>query len=155
MTYGELLELSDSAEYKKRYQVEYCDRYIYTHDGIKVRFYEDVFEHAFYKNKNKREGDKSIFCFDRAKRMLWIKKALMDTKLTIYQGWDSKKKTTSKDRRVCLVSQDGYVVVISMHQRIKKTAKFITAFICDDQDVINKIKSNPIVIYPELIDTVT
>ncbi|MFA1643514.1 hypothetical protein AB5N96_11665 [Chryseomicrobium imtechense] len=144
-SYEAFLDLPDLAEYKKVFEEEYCNQEVFTFDGIKVGFHPDMFEHAFYKNANRRKGDKSIFCFERAKRMRWIRKVLLDDDLTIYQGWDSKKKAASPDRRVCLVTPDGYVVIIALNRKNNKYARFITAYICDDVSVINKVKSNPII----------
>lgn len=37
------------AELRELWRCEYCRKVIHTHDGIRVRFYEDQFDHAFMK----------------------------------------------------------------------------------------------------------
>ena len=59
-------------DYKKYYVEKYCKKGLQTFDGIKVKFYEDQFEHAFYESSNKIKRNKDVFSVDRALRIDWI-----------------------------------------------------------------------------------
>lgn len=144
--YCEFLSLATESEYREYFIENYCNRRIYNHLGILVRFYPDVFDHAFFRSSNRFCKDKAIFCMERAKRMKWIKQALNDDTLYIYEGWDSKKKRYDNTNKVTLVTPDGYVVVLRMVR--EKQAKFITAYIIDDDDVEDKIKKSPCFFIP-------
>lgn len=140
--YGSLTVLNTEAEYRQFFNEEYCNKVIFTHDGIEVKFRPEHFNHAFFKNASRRAKDKSLFSRERAERITWIKQALQDTNLTLYAGWDSKKKRYDHTRRVCLVTPDGYVVVLRI---ISDTnAVFNTAYLIDNPDVEAKIKGSPI-----------
>lgn len=145
--YDELLILNSETDYKTYYINEYCNKENYTHDGLRVKFRPERFEHAFYESKSRKKKDKSIFSWDRATRMNWIKKALNDRSLTIYAGWDSSKKRYDHTRRVCLVTPDGYVIVLRLAG--PNTAIFVTAYVIDDPEVEAKIKSSPIIWNPQ------
>ncbi|WP_336046928.1 hypothetical protein [Solibacillus ferritrahens] len=146
--YATLTHFETEDEYRAYYITEYCNQKIYTHDGIEVVFYEDVFEHAFFKSGNRRiRGDKTIFSSERAQRIHWIKSVLLDSGLTSYVGYDNKKKCYDNSRRVTILTPDNYVVVLSL--RASGKAKFITAYLCDDEDeTINKIKGGPVIYQP-------
>ena len=118
--------LSSPKEYKKYYVKKYCKNELQTFDGIKVKFYEDQFEHAFYESSNKRKRNKDIFSVDRAKRIDWIEFVLKNPKAELHLGWDRDKKIFNKDRRVAIISPEDYVVIIRINEN--NTAKFITAY---------------------------
>jgi hypothetical protein len=151
--YSELLFLKTENEYKNHYIEEYCNKVIHTHDGIEVKFRPEKFSHAFFKNASRKNKDKSIFSMERAQRINWIKKVLQDEELHIYAGWDSSKKKYDHTRRVCLVTNDGYVVVLRMAK--PSLGIFVTAYLIDDDEVKRKIESSPIVWTPKVksIDT--
>lgn len=117
-----------------------------THNNIEVLFHKDMFDHAFFKNRNRYNRDKSLFCQERAKRIKWIEKALMDSSLIVYEGWNNSRKRYENNKRTTMVTPDGYVVVIQMTGQMK--ARFVTAFIPDNQVVIDKIKGSPILYNP-------
>ena len=141
--YRPLKKLLAIDEYKEYYRTKYCCSEIMTHQGLPVHFYLDRFEHAFYKNSNRYTKDKALFSQERAERIDWIAEVLKDPNITIYAGWDSKRKKNDLDSRVSLITPDGYVVVIRKINESK--AKFVTAYVIDDQSVVPKIKSNPII----------
>lgn len=140
--YGSLTVLATEVEYRQFFNEEYCSKVILTHDGIEVKFRPEHFDHAFFKNASRHARDKSIFSRERAERITWIKQALLDKSLTLYAGWDSRKKRYDHTRRVCLVTPNGYVVVLRITS--KSTAVFNTAYLIDDPDVESKIKGSPI-----------
>ncbi len=143
-TYKELLILHTEAEYKSIYEEEYCKQDIFTHDGVLVKFYPERFEHAFFKSSSRRKADKSIFSFERAQRIRWIRDVLLDPTVPVFSGYDKNRKKYDSNRRVSLVTPDNYVVVIRLSSRNPNEAAFITAFICDDEEVVKKIKSSPL-----------
>jgi len=142
--YRDLLILPSVADYKKVYENEYCNKEIYTHDGVLVKFYPERFEHAFYKSANRKQGDKSLFSLERAQRMLWIREVLLDDSLPVYCGYDKKRKIYDFSRRVSLVTPDDYVVVIMLNNKRPYEASFVTAFLCDSPQVVSKIKNSPL-----------
>jgi hypothetical protein len=129
MTESELRELWDR---------EYCRQVIYTHDSIRVKFYSDMFDHAFFESTNREKGGKDILSYVRLEKMLWIKDVLMDETAIMLQGWDKVKKKYVKNRRVSII-KDNYVVVIWIKN--ESEAKFITAYEADNS--IGKIMESP------------
>lgn len=142
MMYHTLLKMNNETDYKNYYINNYCNCGIYTHYGLRVNFKDSDFEHAFYASQSRREKDKSLFSRERAERIEWIKKALQDKNLTLYDGWDSKKKRYDPRRRVSLVTPDGYVVVIRLTK--PNEGRFVTAFVIDNPDVLSKIQGGQI-----------
>lgn len=143
--YGELLVVKDYTEEQLRemWAEEYCRKLIYTFDGIRVHFYDNNFDHAFYESsvrngsRNKPKS-KDIFSPRRAARMMWIKDVLADKDAKLYVGYDNKTKNYDQTKRVSVVKGD-YVVVIELYK--ETDARFITAFVADNS--IGKITSGP------------
>jgi len=137
----EITNLNSEIGYRTLFATLYCDSSnpIYTFDGIKVRFFPDRFDDAFFKSVNWTIKDKSIFSLDRAKKVTWIKDALLDKNADLRVGWDTNRKANDNSRRVAIV-QTNYVVVIWL--RNAKEAKFITAYIADN-DALSKLLNQP------------
>lgn len=129
-------------ELRQLWSDTYCNKesLILTFDGVLVKFYDSMFDHAFYESDNWKKKDKSILSYNRCEKMLWIKDALEDPDTIIKHGWDKKTKSYSDDSRVTIVKQD-YLVVI----RFIKTnvAKFITAYQNLDDDNLKLVKESP------------
>jgi hypothetical protein len=102
-----------------------------------VRFYEDMFDHAFYESENRKRKDKSILSYNRLEKIYWIKATLQDENAILKKGWDNQSKAYFKDRRVAIV-KGNYVVIIRFTGFLK--AKFVTAF---EKENINNILSGP------------
>lgn len=113
---------------------------IYTFDSILVRFYPEIFDHAFYESMDRKKRDKSILSLNRCQKMLWIKDTLEDPTAILKQGWDRDKKKYVRDRRVALV-KNNYVVIILLIN--SQTAKFITAYELNETDNVSKILQSP------------
>lgn len=111
----------------------YCHSEIETFDGVKVKFYEDMFDHSFFESSDRIKGDKSILSLNRLEKMLWIKDTLQDNTAILKQGWDKVKKEFSSDRRVAIV-KGNYVVIIMFTGYLR--AKFITAFEKNEIEII-------------------
>ena len=126
-------EESRESEMRKIWKEEYCDEEIETFDGVKVKFYEDMFDHCFYESDNRKEKDKSILSLNRLEKILWIKETLKDADAILKKGWDTKEKEYYKDRRVAIV-KNNYVVVIRFTGVLK--AKLVTAYEKNDIDNI-------------------
>jgi hypothetical protein len=99
-----------------------------------------MFDHCFYESANRYAKDKSILSYTRLEKIYWIKDALTDPNAILKVGWDSKKKSYNKSRRVTLV-KGNYVVVIVIFA-IQK-ARFITAYEVNDEDNLSKIMNSP------------
>lgn len=128
--------LMTEAELREIWRKEYCVREIVTFDSVKVRFYEDMFDHAFFESANRIKKDKSILSFNRLEKMLWIKDTLKDPDAILKKGWNKDKKEYFTDRRVAVV-KGNYVVIIRFTGVLK--AKFVTAY--EKEDISNILAS--------------
>ena len=137
MPYKRLRSKSEQ-EYRDIFDEVYCKAPITTFDGISVKFYSEMFDHAFFESANKRQGDKSLFSYNRAEKIMWIKKTLEDSTAILKQGYIKKTKKYTNSRRVAIV-KNNYVVVILLYG--VKRARFITAY--EANDSINKILNSP------------
>lgn len=141
MALPSLVQYDTAAEYRKHYEMIYCQGKIVTFDGIRVYFKTDAFDHAFYESTS-RDKRKNLFSFARAQRINWIRTTLEAHDAHVYQGWDKSKKRYDPGRRVCIVYED-FVVVIEL--RLKKSGelkgRFGTCYKADNS--INKIRTSP------------
>ena len=135
-----LVEYSGEDDYRRHFAQVYCQAQIYTFDGIRVFFKESQFDDAFFESQRRYYRDKSLFSWDRARRIDWIKAALEATDAELYVGWDRDDKKPSVERRVAVVF-DSYVVII--HVNKSGTATFITAYMPLDANLA-KIRSGEI-----------
>ncbi|SET02874.1 hypothetical protein SAMN05421676_102375 [Salinibacillus kushneri] len=142
--YHSLLKLQTIEEYRMYYEETYCANPIETFDKTTVRFSKRQFDHAFFSSSSRKKQDKSVFNWDRAERIEWIGKALKDKNLTLYAGYDKKRKRNDFTRRVCVVTPDDYVVVINLNNKDYHKAHFVTAFLVDNNRVSKLIRKNPI-----------
>ena len=125
-----LLKLKNESEYKSHYIKNYCNKEIKTHDGIVVKFFEDTFEHAFYKRTKKTwKSRKDIFSEERGERMDWIKYVLNDPTITPKKGYDKAKQSYDSTRRVTFLNSENYLVVIYINRNGE--GKFVTAYLVD------------------------
>lgn len=136
----QLLHLSTIEEYKNFFIENYCNKEIFTYDNLIVKFYPDQFEHAFYESENHKKRDKSIFSYERAERITWIREVLQDEKAQMYIGWDRDKKKYNENRRISIITPENYVVVLNIVNKNK--AKFITAYVASKTNA-QKIRSAP------------
>ncbi|MBD1396755.1 hypothetical protein H9Q13_06215 [Pontibacter sp. JH31] len=130
------------AQLRQLWKQTYCcaSLPIHTLDGVQVKFYEDMFDHAFYESDKWKEKDKSILSLNRCEKMLWIKEALEDATAALKQGWDKKTKSYSNNRRVALVKGNYVVIIMFVKRRI---ARFVTAYEIDVDDNLGKFKDGP------------
>jgi hypothetical protein len=140
MKYPPYVLHSKPSEYARHFRSKYCQSSVTTFDGIEVSFHPSQFRHAFYTSRRGEGQSKTIFDFERAKRIDWIEAALKDRKAYLRQGFDTEKKIPRLDRRVCLVSRN-YVVVIQLLKK-RDRAVFITAFLAN-QRARNLILASP------------
>ena len=132
-------EESREQEMRKLWKEEYCLAEIETFDGVKVKFYEDMFDHCFYESNNRNKKDKTILSLNRLEKILWIKDTLQDADAIFKKGWDTQGKKHYTDRRVAIV-KDNYVVIILVFK--DKKARFMTAYeVTDDENLELIIKS--------------
>lgn len=122
---------------RELWQIEYCEQSVYTFDHVRVRFYENMFDHAFYESADRKRKDKSILSYNRLEKIYWIKATLQDENAILKKGWDNQSKEYFKDRRVAIV-KGNYVVIIRFTGFLK--AKFVTAF---EKEDISNILSGP------------
>lgn len=135
-----LIKYRTIQEYRDHFKNKYCvfNGPVITFDSIAVYFYEDMFDHAFYESSNYR-GNKDTFSSERAERIDWIEFVLKDDTAELYVGYNNKTKSYGNSRRVAIINQDDYVVVIQLTHG--KRARFITAFVADSPYTAQKIRS--------------
>ncbi|WP_099467428.1 hypothetical protein [Konateibacter massiliensis] len=138
-----LLNYREEKEYKQYYIENYCKASpITTHDGIKVYFYPERFEHSFYKREVASwKAEKSIFDKSRGERMDWIRSVLESPLIIPKQGYDHAKNKYDNTRRVTFITEENYLVVISLDSKGK--GRFVTAYIVDNEQAAEKIKCSP------------
>jgi len=135
-----LLCLPDEARYKQHFIDNYVNGpRILTFDGIRVRFFQDNFAHAFYRDSNRWTKDKAIFDRARAERMDWIGAVLRDPTVELY-----RRVIGNKVRRIALDATENYVVIIQLSNSNATQARFITAYIVDSNSALRRMRSNPI-----------
>ena len=147
------LKADTEAELKEKYRKVYLETYvrdaqggeikIYDWRGHRVWFHAGTFDHAFSESSSYRFGDGTHdlpFSKRRARCILWIKEVLMATRGTIEcrQQFRRNSRGKARKRRVLLVVQEKYVVVLQARDKINDM-DFVTAFIADT-GYINKIK---------------
>ncbi len=144
MSLPSLIEYETEAEYKQHFIQHYCNQSpILTHDNIPVMFYADRFEHAFYKRTQKKwSAKKDQFSKIRGERIDWIKHVLQDPTVAMKKGYDKAKNSYDNTRRVTFINEENYVVVIWINDK-KGTAKFVTAYLLDNQYAAEKIRNSP------------
>ncbi|NKM64358.1 hypothetical protein GYN07_02380 [Rhizobium leguminosarum bv. viciae 248] len=125
------LKLGDQVSYRTHYEHTLCRGGIITHDGIRVFFRKQEFDHAFFESSGRR-GENDVFSVERAMRMDWIVPALTDPQAKRLQGWLKKEQRHDPTRRVT-VFIDGFLVVIAL--RIgpdgRLRAQFVTCYPAD------------------------
>jgi hypothetical protein len=124
------------AEMRQIWHDEYCVNEIETFDNVKVKFYDDMFDHCFYESANRIANDKSILSLNRLEKMLWIKDTLQDGEAILKKGWDNYNKNYYKNRRVSIV-KGNYVVIIRFTGKLK--ARLVTAY--EKEDIENILES--------------
>lgn len=127
-------------ELRKLWHETYCLAPIITFDRIIVKFYETMFDHAFFESANHKQKDKSILSLNRCEKILWIKDTLQDPEAILKRGWNKKAKSYENSRRVALIKKD-YLVIILIYA--EKKARFITAYQVDDNRNLDRIKNSP------------
>lgn len=135
-----LVKYATIEEYKEHFIRKYCSNPIITFDGYSVKFYHDMFEHAFFESSDRR-GCKDVFSEKRSERIDWIEDVLKDSSAELYMGFDNVKKRNDNSRRVAIINEDNYVVIIQIIRGIN--AKFITAYVADSPNTANQIRNNP------------
>ena len=123
------IENQDIGFYKNIYETFYCKAPINTFDNILVFFKKENFEHAFYESENRKQKDKSLFSYNRANRIYWIKWVLENPNAELYKGYSHSTKGYNNSRRIA-ICVDNYAVVIELNKN-KDKAKFITAYVAD------------------------
>lgn len=145
-----LLNLAVEADYRAHFEQAYCRRGVVTHDGIRVYFRRDRFDHAFYES-TRRDGVKDAFSLVRAQRLGWIGATLTNPDADRYQGWSKVNRRYDPARRVSVAYEDFVVVLgLSLSGAGDLKAHFITCYQADNS--IGKIRSSPVWTLQECLD---
>lgn len=144
MAIPDFLLLPSEEDYRQFFIENYCKLSpLLTWDGLPVMFYPRMFDHAFFKRTEKRwRAQKDQVDYERCKRMLWIKDVLNDPTIVPRQGYDKATNRNDRTRRVALVSNEHYVVVIRYTDNSKW--EFVTAYIIDNERTYNKLLNAPL-----------
>jgi len=136
-----LLKLEGEDAYRQHFVRTLCRAQIETHDGIRVYFSANAFEHAFFESSDRRGAD-DVFSLNRAERMDWIAAALADPNALCCQGWDKNRQCYTPKRRLTVVVQD-FVIVLQLSTKRDGTLKanFVTCFKAENS--IIKIRQSP------------
>lgn len=134
------LLLNTEAEYRAHYEREYCLGVIHTHDGYRVYFPKEKFNHAFFESGV--HGKAKTISDARVQRMPWIAQILADPNTQRKKGWDKDRKTYDDTRRAEVHWQD-FVVVIEFGRRRDGAvrAKFVTCYVANQS--IDKLNNAP------------
>jgi plasmid maintenance system killer protein len=141
MAYPPLVNYSTPEEYRAHFERLYCRGPISTKDGVRVRFRKSDFDHCMFKTDRRTREKTTEFAAERAERIDWIQAALQDAAALLLEGWDNKNKSYDPQRRVTLIYNERYVVVIAMTGASQ--ANFITAYLAD-AETIEKMKKSPV-----------
>ena len=143
MAIPDFLSLPTEEDYRQFFVDNYCNKCpILTWDGLPVMFYPEMFDHAFFRRKEKTwRSQKDQVDFERCKRMPWIKEVLNDSTIVPRQGYDKATGRNDSTRRVTLVSKERYIVVIRYADKNKWT--FVTAYIIDNERTYNQLMNAP------------
>jgi hypothetical protein len=138
-----LLVLASDAEYRLHYERNYCRASITTHDGIRVFFSLDRFEHAFFEGTLRNGVKDTSLSAMRAQRMDWIAATLADPTSVRLQGWDKKHRRYDPTHCVNVVFED-FVVVLRLRLKADGSLKasFVTCYKADNS--IAKIRRSPL-----------
>lgn len=138
-----LLTLETEADYRRHFEANYCRGVITTHDGIRVYFKKDDFDHAFFESTLRNGVKDATLSQVRAERMDWIAATLADPTADRFQGWDSKNGRYSPTRCVSVVF-GNFVVVIRLGKKTDGTLKasFVTCY--EANNSIGKIRKSPL-----------
>ena len=137
-----LLTLADEAAYRAHFEREYCLGTIFTHDGIRVYFNKNKFDHAFFEKDFARGTKSHNLSIVRAERMDWIKTTLENPDSDCFQGWNKTTRSYEETRRVQVVYESFVVVIqVSLKQDGSLKANFITCYQADNS--ITKIRQSP------------
>lgn len=143
MSLPELKNFKTEDECKNYFIDNYCNCEVKTHDGIVVKFYEDMFEHSFYTRTYKSwKAKKDHYSVERGERIDWIKYVLLDPTIIPRKGYDKAKGSHDNSRRVTFLTPENYVVVINIIK--PKQGKFVTAYLVDNVDTANKLNAAPV-----------
>lgn len=140
MTLPPFLQLPSENAYRQHFEMHFVNGGpIVTYDGIQVRFFNEGFDHAFYRDSSRTANDKAVFDFDRAERMPWISAVLKDVNAEVYR----RVMRRGQIRRIALMPSDRYVVIIQLKIKNQVVARFITAYVVDSSSALLKMRSNP------------
>jgi hypothetical protein len=128
---------------EKAYKAHWLENYVFlspliTFDGIAVRFFAEVFDHAFFRESKPRSRVKDFLDFDRAKRMDWVAAVLRDGSVELYR----RVMPNGKIRRIALVFSERYAVIVQLGG-LGKPARFITAYVVHNDSALRNMRSNP------------
>ncbi len=139
MSQPPLLSLPDEASFQAHFEVEFVEGpAVITYDGIRIRFYANQFDHAFYVSSTPQSG-KDKFSLERARRMNWIRAVATDPRMEVYR----RVMTGGRVRRIMLEPNEPYVVICEILSSDPSQAVFITAYPVKSKSALAKMRSNP------------
>lgn len=133
-----LLILGSEEEYREHYvRTLVKGSLVITPDGAKVRFFEERFDHAFFRKTNRWKDEKDDFARSRAERMDWIRVCLTAQNVEIYR---EPCRLGQLNRLVVLRMQRYMVVTVTVRE---KEERFVTAYDDLSNEKIYKVTGLP------------
>ena len=136
-----LISYATETEYRTRFLNRYVglNNSVTTFDGITVHFFQENFYHAFFTSSRRRFPSKDKFDRSRAERIDWIRHVLEKIGMELYRRVMPNRKV----RRIALEPITPYAVIIQIDPKKLTQARFITAYIVNNQPALKKMRSNP------------
>jgi hypothetical protein len=153
------LEASTEEKLVEAYRQLFLETYVESRDGKTVELYDwygsrihfnqRIFDHAFSESSNYRFGSgvhNIPFSTKRARCILWIREVLTASGGTIEvrQQFRKDSRNRSKKRRVLLVVEEKYVVVLEERPNHKEY-EFVSAFPADEA-YVQKIRKESLLL---------
>lgn len=126
---GCLTNASIEAFGRRVYAEEYVNQRHKTHDGVSVRFFEDRFDHAFFRSKDFVRSNKQKNEIDplRVERILWIGPLIRGELTNSECHRMPNSQTNQPQKRLYILNDERYVVWLEPQSQ--GTWKFSSAYV--------------------------
>ena|SRR5258706_8687554 len=98
---------------REHYEGLYVSKVILTHDGQRVWFFSNRFEHAFQRDSKCQGGPKDAIDFNRVQRVLWIGEVIQGNVSGSTCRSMPDKDSRRRDSRLYMIDSECYVVWLS------------------------------------------
>jgi len=139
MTLPPLLLLPSERDYRSHFRESYSrGPEIVTLDGMKIKFHDNQFSHAFYRTDRQSRRKTTTADYDRMKRMDWIRAIATSDTTDVYR----RTMPNGHIRRIMIDPLSCYAVVCEQLTTNPEAAVFITAYL-PGVGALEKMRANP------------